>query len=120
MQKLVEGVLVANSNCLVVEDVITTGSSVLETVGVLQDVGVGVSRAVVLLDREQGGRRNIEKRGVAVTSVMTLSQLVAFLVDASKISVETVAMVTDFIANNSNVPLPNHAPDTPTLAASVS
>ena len=116
MQKLVEGVVVANSNCLVVEDIITTGSSVLETVSVLQDIGVGVSRAVVLLDREQGGQENIEKRGVAVTSVMTLSQLITFLLDASKITKETVAVVTDFLSNNSSIPLPNHTPNLSTVS----
>jgi uridine monophosphate synthetase len=120
----VEGVVVANSNCLVVEDVITTGSSVLETVSVLQDIGVGVSRAIVLLDREQGGKMNIEKRGVAVTSVMSLSQLITFLQDGNKITMETVTMVTDFIANNNSALIsnssalpnhtPNHTPDTPT------
>ena len=109
--------LVANSNCLVVEDVITTGSSVLDTVGVLQDVGVGVSRAVVLLDREQGGRRNIEERGVAVTSVMTLSQLVTYLLEESLITMETVAMVKAFISSNSNVPLPGRTPQAPSSAS---
>ena len=99
--------VVADSNCLVVEDVITSGSSVLETVSVLQDAGVGVSQAVVLLDREQGGRSNIEERGVAVTSLMTLSRLLAFLVDANKVAVETVATVTKFLSHTGSIPIPN-------------
>lgn len=110
--------MVANSNCLVVEDVITTGSSVLDTVHVLQDVGVGVSHAVVLLDREQGGRGNIEKEGVAVTSVMTLSQLVTFLLDADKITMDTVAMVKAFLSSHGDVPLPNHTSPTPNSSVS--
>ena len=102
-QKLIEGALVAGSKCLIVEDVITTGSSLLDTVRVLQDAGVAVSHAVVLLDREQGGRGNIEKRGVAVRSVMAMSQLVEFLRDAGKITMETVAMVEDFISANGSI-----------------
>ena len=109
-QKLIEGHLVAGSNCLVAEDVITTGSSVLETVRVLQDVGVGVSHAVVLLDREQGGRGNINSRGVEVMSVMTLSQLMGFLLEAGKVSTETVDIVRAFITEHSALPLPDHTP----------
>ena len=112
MQKLVEGRLVAGSNCLVVEDVITTGSSVLETVRVLQDVGVGVTHAIVLLDREQGGRGNIQQEGVAVRSVMTLSRLMGFLLDAGMVTSETVATVRTFLADNSTTPLPSHTPKT--------
>ena len=55
-----------------VEDVITTASCVLDTCTVLKDVGVNAFHTVVQLDREQGGRANIEKEGVAVSSVLTL------------------------------------------------
>ena len=103
-QKFIEG--------LVVEDVITTGSSVLENVHILQDayVGMGMSHTVVLLDRKQGGRGNINGRGVEVMSVMTLSQLMGFLLDAGKVSTETVDIVRAFITEHSALPLPDHTP----------
>ncbi len=66
-----------------------------------------MSHAVVLLDREQGGRGNIEKEGVAVIGVMTLTQLIKHLKDADKITMETVSMVRTFIADSGSLPLPN-------------
>ena len=84
----------------------TSGGSVLETCDALRQVGIVVTRCVVLLDREQGGQGNLENGGVALTSVLTLSQLIHHLYDASKITMETVTMVKAFIQANSSVSPP--------------
>ena len=102
-----EGEIVANSNCLIVEDVVTSGGSVLETSAALKSVGVNVSHAVVLLDREQGGRTNLENEGIKLTSVLTITQVLDNLQQAGKVAIETVAMVKQFISENSVVGLLN-------------
>lgn len=104
---MIEGELVAGSNCLVVEDVVTSGGSVLETCDALKQAGIIVTHCVVLVDREQGGRDNIAKGGVALTSVLTLSQLLQYLLDANKISMETVTKVKAFLKANAIVPPPS-------------
>ena len=61
---MVEGSWEPGSNCLLFEDVVTTGSSVLETVEVLKTAALEVKDTVVLLNREQGGSENLARRGI--------------------------------------------------------
>ena len=62
--KMIEGVYNKNDKCLIVDDVITSGISIMETVESLREHGIKVSDALVLLDREQGGLQNVSAHGV--------------------------------------------------------
>ena len=77
-QKLVESRYTKGDRVLVVEDVVTTGSSILETIDTLEKHGLLVEGVVVFLDREQGGVDTIQKRGYRVHTVTTLSELLAY------------------------------------------
>lgn len=55
VRKKIEGILERNDRVLVVDDLITTGESVIEAAEVVRDQGGVVNELVVLLDREQGG-----------------------------------------------------------------
>lgn len=50
-----------STESIVVEDVLTTGKSLIDTVRAAQLEGFTVRSAYVLLDREQGGRENIAR-----------------------------------------------------------
>ena len=43
------------SSCLIIKDVVTTGSSVQETADILINHGLKVNDAIVLINRQQGG-----------------------------------------------------------------
>ncbi len=50
--------------CVIVEDVVSTGGSILETAEVLRAEGLIVNCAIVLLDRQQGGYKNLQGQGI--------------------------------------------------------
>ena len=70
-KKLVEGNFKAGDSVVVVDDVITTGGSTLQAIEKVEAEGGKVAFVVVLLDREEGGRANIEAKGYKVASAFT-------------------------------------------------
>jgi orotate phosphoribosyltransferase len=62
---------------IVVDDVITTGGSTLKAIDAIERAGGKIAFALVLVDREEGGRQAIEARGVHVISLFTRTSLLA-------------------------------------------
>ena len=60
----------------IVEDVITTGGSILKAAKVVEESGYNVGLVVVLVDREEGGRENIENAGYKFISILKKSEIV--------------------------------------------
>jgi len=73
--RLIEGGhgLAANTPVVVVEDVVTSGSSSLEAARKVQDFGWKVLGILAVVDREEGGRENIEKAGFKLYSLFRRS-----------------------------------------------
>ncbi|MDQ8039809.1 MAG: orotate phosphoribosyltransferase [Rickettsiella sp.] len=74
-KKQLEGVFEKGQNCLIIEDVVTTGGSILKTIDILKENGLQVTDVVVLVDREQGGREILEEHGYRLHAVFTLNEL---------------------------------------------
>ncbi len=74
--RLVEGVVQAGDRALIVDDVLTSGGSVLKAITAARGAGLTVTDALVIVDRkEQEGRARIEQLGVRVTSLLTIEDL---------------------------------------------
>ncbi len=71
--KRVEGDVRPGDRVVIVEDVITTGSSTLKAVAAAREFGLEVVKVLILVDREEGGRENVEKEVPSVEAVFRLS-----------------------------------------------
>jgi orotate phosphoribosyltransferase len=79
VRKKVEGILDRNDRVLIVDDLITTGDSVIEAAEVVRDQGGVVNEMVVLLDREQGGEENLRKSRIEPHLLFKISDAMNWL-----------------------------------------
>ena len=64
------------SKVVIVEDVVTTGGSSMKAVNRAKEEGLEVLGIVALVDREEGGRENIEAEGYWLRSIFTKSEVI--------------------------------------------
>lgn len=99
-QKLIEGIFKKGQNCLLVEDVITSGSSLLETIPEIENEGITVSDIIVVLDRQQGGKEILEKKGFRVHTLFTITEVCKMLREEEHLSEEEVDRINNFLSGN--------------------
>lgn len=72
--KLIEGELEENDEVIVVEDVTTTGGSLLKAIKAIQDNGGIVKRAFVVVDRNEGAKEAFEKEGISLEPLINVDE----------------------------------------------
>lgn len=70
-----EGDVPSGARTVLIEDVVTTGGSVADSIGVLREAGAVVERVVTVVDREQGGAERLRALGVTLEPLTTLREL---------------------------------------------
>ncbi|MEM2739187.1 MAG: orotate phosphoribosyltransferase [Candidatus Bathyarchaeia archaeon] len=71
-ERRIEGVVKPGDRVVVLDDLITTGKSIVSAVRVLRGEGVVVEDAAVLIDRMEGGRERLGEDGVKLYSVASI------------------------------------------------
>ena len=99
-KKLIEGIYQKGQNCLLVEDVITSGKSLLETIAEVEHEDLKVSDIVVVLDREQGGKELLEKKGLKVHTLFNITEVCEILSAENMLTDDEVQRIKDFLAGN--------------------
>ena len=89
VRKKIEGILDRNDRVLIIDDLITTGESVIESAEVVRDQGGVVNELVVLLDREQGGKERLRSSRIEPHVLFKISDAMEWL--------HTVGLIEDKI-----------------------
>lgn len=86
IKRPIDGVLKEGQIALLIDDLITKADSKLQAISILEENGVKVQDVVVLIDREQGGVQELDKRGYTPHVAFKLRELVEFYLDSARIT----------------------------------
>ncbi len=85
-ERKVEGILASGDTVLLIEDLITSGKSLRKAASAIRAEGGVVNDAVVLIDREEGGKENLVKDEINLHSLLKASEAAATLHDVGAIT----------------------------------
>jgi uridine monophosphate synthetase len=101
--KLIEGIYSKGDTVLVVEDVVTSGKSLLETIPQLEAEGLLVKDIVIVVDRQQGGRQLLEKAGYRVHVLFSIEEVVKAFYEENRIDASTKKTVLDYVSTYNKI-----------------
>lgn len=97
-KKKLEGIYKEGETALIIDDVITTGESKFETIEPFEAAGLKVKDVLVLIDREQGGRKMLNQKGYQLHSVIGINEILDILKEEGKIDENLYQTNKEFIA----------------------
>ncbi|WP_185876942.1 orotidine-5'-phosphate decarboxylase [Blattabacterium cuenoti] len=99
-KRMIEGIYKKGQNCLLIEDVITSGYSLLKTAIDLEKEGLIIKDIMSILDREQGGTDNIKKRGYNIQTLFRIRDVLSMLESKNFLKKKEIHMIQFFLKKN--------------------
>lgn len=96
-RQLVEGVYKKGDTCIIVEDTVTSGASIWETVEVLREEGLITKDAIAIIDRQQGGLENLAAKGINTRVLFTLPEVLHALHESKRIETQLYQHCLDYL-----------------------
>ena len=93
----IEGRFNMGDAALIIDDLITRGSSVLETAELLEENGLKVKDVIVLVDREHGATERLRHRGFNLISILKLDVMLNHYMSGGLISEETYNICAEYL-----------------------
>ncbi len=94
----IEGAFTPKQRCLIIEDVVTSGTSILETATDLENAGLVIQDVVTLINRDQGGKENLAKRHITLHAALTLDEILRQLRASHLLSKSESVIVDELLA----------------------
>ena len=97
LKKSLEGEYTKGETVVMIEDLVTRATSLLEAIPAIEQHGLVIKDAVVLLDYEKGGRANLTAKGYNLHAFMTVRELVDIMFAEGKIDADKHKQSLEFL-----------------------
>ena len=98
-ERFVEGEVRPGWNVVILGDLVTSGKTILAAADAIEDEGGKVSSAIVLIDRLEGAREKLSKRGIALHAVTDMVELADTLFSMELISKDNLKAITKSVGS---------------------
>lgn len=92
-ERRIEGVIAPGDRILLVDDLVTTGLSLQKAAKTIVSEGGLVTDAVVLLDRQEGGKERLAKSGMRVHALLSITEIANTLHELGTIDEEQLRTI---------------------------
>ena len=92
-ERRVEGLLSSGDRVLLIDDLVTTGLTLKKAADAVRAEGGVVTDAVVFLDREEGGNKQLEKNGISLHALLKISEVANTLYEFGAIDQEDLKTI---------------------------
>ena len=75
-KQLIEGNFNPDTPCVIVEDVASTGGSILKAAEAIREQGGKIDTAIVIIDREEGALEMLQQEGITLISIFKQSEFI--------------------------------------------
>ena len=97
----IEGSFTPGQRAVLLEDVITSGGSIVTAAQTLKAAGLQVSDVVVLVDREQGGSAELQKNGLTLHAIVSMQRILDVLTAEGLVDSDTTNSVKKYLRGES-------------------
>ncbi len=100
--KLIEGVICQDMKMLMIDDVITTGGSVINAISKIKESKLQISNAFVIIDRLEGAGKSLESQGVKLHSILDIRRIVQILHEQDRVNEDLVVQIENQLNTSLN------------------
>jgi orotate phosphoribosyltransferase len=94
---VIEGRVIPGQTVLIIDDLMTGGTSILRTARALENAGLEVRDAIVLVDREQGGVEQLAGHGYNVMPILRLRTMLTYYRESGLIDQKQYDQVIEYL-----------------------
>ncbi len=92
-ERRVEGVISPGDHVLLIDDLITTGGSIIKAAKAITAEGGVIEHVVVLIDREEGGAKRLLENGIKLHAIFKVREIAQTLYDMGAIDEDQLNMI---------------------------